>query len=79
MRLAFFFDYGMVGMDPEPYTALDGTRKYYEEDDMIRSSAGVVVEWQSGFGPINLVFGYALDDEPGDETSTFEFSMGTKF
>jgi outer membrane protein insertion porin family len=79
MRLAFFFDYGMVGMDPEPYTALDGTRKYYEEDDMTRSSAGVVVEWQSGFGPINLVFGYALDDEPGDETSTFEFSMGTKF
>jgi len=79
MRLAFFFDYGMVGMDPEPYTALDGTRKYYEEDDITRSSAGVVVEWQSGFGPINLVFGYALDDEPGDETSTFEFSMGTKF
>jgi outer membrane protein insertion porin family len=79
MRLAFFYDYGMVGMDPEPYTALDGTRKYYEEDDMTRSSAGVVVEWQSGFGPINLVFGYALDDEPGDETSTFEFSMGTKF
>jgi outer membrane protein insertion porin family len=79
MRLAFFFDYGMVGMDPEPYTALDGTRKDYEEEDMTRSSAGVVVEWQSGFGPNNLVFGYALDDEPGDETSTFEFSMGTKF
>jgi len=79
MRLAFFFDYGLIGMDPEPYTALDGTRQYYEEDDITRSSTGIVVEWQSGFGPINLVFGYALDDEPGDETSSFEFSMGTKF
>jgi len=79
MRLAFFFDYGLIGMDAEPYTALDGTRKYYDEDDITRSSVGAVVEWQSGFGPINLVFGYALDDEPGDETSSFEFSMGTKF
>jgi outer membrane protein insertion porin family len=79
MRLAFFFDYGMIGMDPEPYTALDGTRQYYDEDDITRSSVGAVIEWQSGFGPINLVFGYALDDEPGDETSSFEFSMGTKF
>ena len=82
MRLTFFYDYGMVGMDPEPYTVnIDGqnVRKYYDGEDIKRSSVGAVIEWQSGFGPINLVFGYALDDEPGDETSTFEFSMGTKF
>ena len=79
MRLAFFFDYGLVGMDTEPYMGLDGVKHYYDEDDITRSSVGAVVEWQSGFGPINLVFGYALDDEPGDETSSFEFSMGTKF
>ncbi len=84
MRLAFFYDIGMVGMDKEPYTVIDPDtgdtiRKYYEQDDIVRSSIGAVVEWQSGFGPINLVFGYALDDEPGDETSVFEFSMGSKF
>ena len=79
MRLAFFYDYGVIGMDPEPYTDLNGERKYYEQSDITRSSVGAVIEWQSGFGPINLVFGYALDDEPGDETSTFEFSMGSKF
>ncbi len=82
MRLAFFYDYGLIGMDPEPYTVnINGqnVRKYYDEDDITRSSVGAVIEWQSGFGPINLVFGYALDDEPGDETSSFEFSMGTKF
>ncbi len=79
MRLAFFYDYGIVGMDPEPYTDQNGVRRYYDQPDIKRSSAGVVVEWQSGFGPINLVFGYPLDDKPGDQVSHFEFSMGTKF
>ena len=65
MRLAAFYDYGMIGEDS--FTEIK------------RSSAGVVIEWQSGFGPINLVFAKALDDEPGDRTSSFEFSMGTKF
>ena len=65
MRLAFFYDYGMIGED--------------SFDEITRSSTGVVIEWQSGFGPINLVFAKALDDEKGDRTSKFEFSMGTKF
>ncbi|MCW8822321.1 MAG: outer membrane protein assembly factor BamA [Sulfurovum sp.] len=65
MRLAFFYDYGMIGEN--------------SFNEITRSSAGMVVEWQSGFGPINLVFAQALDDEIGDETAVFEFSMGTKF
>jgi len=65
MRVAAFYDYGMIGEDS------------FSENK--RSSAGVVIEWQSGFGPINLVFAKALDDKPGDRTSSFEFSMGTKF
>jgi len=65
MRLAFFYDYGMIGED--------------NFNDITRSSAGAVIEWQSAFGPINLVFAKALDDKKGDRTSTFEFSMGTKF
>jgi len=65
MRLAFFYDYGMIGEN--------------DFTEIKRSSAGVVIEWQSAFGPINLVFAKALDDEPGDRTATFEFSMGTKF
>jgi len=70
MRLAFFYDYGVVSLDSERDVAIDS---------VARSSTGVVLEWQSAFGPINLVFAYPLDDEPGDRTSTFEFSMGTKF
>jgi outer membrane protein insertion porin family len=65
MRLAAFYDYGMIGEE--------------NFSEVKRSSVGAVIEWQSGFGPINLVFAKALDNKPGDRTSTFEFSMGTKF
>jgi len=70
MRLAFFYDYGVVSVDGEVNIATDSVS---------RSSTGVVLEWQSAFGPINLVFAYPIDDKPGDRTSTFEFSMGTRF
>jgi outer membrane protein insertion porin family len=80
MRLAFFYDVGVIGSSDERYTIPNtDIVKTATFDDITRSSVGAVLEWNSGFGPINLVFGYALDDEPGDETSTFEFSMGTKF
>ena len=65
MRLAFFYDYGMIGED--------------SFNEITRSSTGVVVEWQSGFGPINLVFAYPIDEQTGDQTAVFEFSMGSKF
>jgi len=69
MRLAFFYDYGVISDDGANIAI----------DSVTRSSTGVVLEWQSGFGPINLVFAYPLDDETGDRTAKFEFSMGTKF
>jgi len=65
MRMAFFYDHGMIGED--------------SFNEITRSSVGAVIEWQSAFGPINLVFAQALDDEIGDSTASFEFSMGTKF
>jgi len=65
MRLTGFYDYGMIGEDS--FTEIK------------RSSAGVMIEWQSGFGPINLVFAKAINPHKKDRTSTFEFSMGTKF
>jgi outer membrane protein insertion porin family len=65
MRLAFFYDYGMIGED--------------DFNEITRSSTGAVIEWQSGFGPINLVFAYPIDEQTGDQTAVFEFSMGTRF
>ncbi len=75
MRLAFFYDYGVIGSSDIP----NGTAVPITFPDISRSSAGVVLEWQSAFGPINLVFAKALDDKPGDRTAVFEFSMGSKF
>ncbi len=65
MRLTFFYDYGMIGEN--------------SLSEIQRSGAGVAIEWLSPMGPIQLIFASPLDNEPGDRTSSFEFSMGTKF
>ena len=74
MRLAFFYDYGYIGADTNFFE-----NSPLVETSLTRSSTGVVLEWQSAFGPINLVFAYPIDDQVQDRTATFEFSMGTQF
>ncbi|MDQ7046298.1 MAG: outer membrane protein assembly factor BamA [Sulfurovum sp.] len=73
MRLAFFYDYGYIGLDNSQY------QLNVVENDISRSSTGVVLEWQSAFGLINLVFAYPIDEKEGDRTASFEFSMGSQF
>jgi len=75
MRLAFFYDYGILSSGSLPTSATTSQPLA----DVKRSSAGVVLEWQSAFGPIDLIFAKALNPQLGDRTSVFEFSMGTKF
>lgn len=65
MRLALFVDYGMIGTDSLSETT--------------RSSWGFAIEWISPMGPIVLVFPQPIDPQPGDRTSRFEFTMGTRF
>ncbi|BDY12562.1 outer membrane protein assembly factor BamA [Hydrogenimonas cancrithermarum] len=65
MRLAFFFDYGMIGED-----------SFTEEK---RAGTGAVIEWFSPMGPISLIFARPLMEKEGDQTSSFEFTMGTQF
>jgi len=82
MRVAAFYDYGVISTDPvrySPTTNIDFSTQSVAGDSVARSSTGVVLEWQSPFGAINLVFAYPIDEEPYDNTATFEFSMGTKF
>jgi len=64
MRIAAFYDYGMIGQG---------------NFDIKRSSVGAQLEWQSPMGAIVLVFANPLDDEQGDRTAAFEFSMGRAF
>ncbi len=65
MRWGVFYDYGMIGQDTF--------------DDIQRSGTGALLEWISPMGPLQLIFARALDDEPGDDTSSFEFSLGSSF
>ena len=65
MRWGVFYDYGMIGQDT--FT------------DVKRSGTGALLEWISPMGPLQLIFAKALDNEPGDDTSSFEFSLGSSF
>ena len=77
MRLAFFYDYGTISASN---AFIDGqVVSNLTEGTVTRSSTGVVLEWQSAFGLINLVFAYPIDEQTGDNTATFEFSMGSQF
>ncbi len=65
MRLTLFYDYGMVGQR--------------SLNEIQRSSAGVSLEWISPIGPINFIFPRAIGEREGDQTSSFEFTMGQRF
>ena len=65
MRWALFYDYGMIGEDS--FTAIK------------KSGRGVVVSWYSPVGPLQFIFSRAIDPAPNDNTSNFEFSLGSKF
>ncbi|MBF0453503.1 MAG: outer membrane protein assembly factor BamA [Magnetococcales bacterium] len=49
------------------------------DDESIRVSSGVGVNWNSPFGPLRLIFGTALIKGKQDKTRLFDFSMGTAF
>ncbi len=65
MRWGIFYDYGMIGQNN--FTKIK------------RSGTGALIEWISPVGPLQFIFSEPLDNEPGDPTSSFEFSLGTKF
>ena len=65
MRWALFYDYGMIGEN--------------KFDDIVKAGKGVVISWYSPVGPIQFIFSRAVDAGPNDNTSSFEFSLGSKF
>jgi len=67
IRLATFIDMGTVG----------DTFDYLTEE--MRYSAGLSFNWFSPVGPLKLIFAYPINDQPGDETETFQFTFGSVF
>ncbi|MGK0255828.1 MAG: outer membrane protein insertion porin family [Arcobacteraceae bacterium] len=65
MRWSMFYDYGMIGES--------------SFNEIKKSGKGIVVSWYSPVGPLQFIFARAVNPDEGDETSNFEFSLGTKF
>jgi outer membrane protein insertion porin family len=60
-------------------TCLGGTPGQFCNDNMIRSSAGVGLIWDSPFGPLRFDLAYPITKQSYDHTQIFRFGGGTKF
>jgi len=65
MRLVSFVDWGFIGDN--------------SISEISRGGYGLGLEWFSPVGPIQLMFAKPLNEQAGDKTSTFEFTMGQRF
>jgi len=66
----FFFDIANIwGVDYD--SSLD--------DDEIRSSIGVAVDWYTPIGPLNFSLAQPLSKSNNDKTESFRFNLGTTF
>ena len=45
----------------------------------LRQSAGLGIRWYSPMGPLRLEYGWVLDPREGENTSNWEFSIGSQF
>ena len=68
MRLSAFADAGMV-YGPSENIDLSA----------LRYSAGLAFNWYSPLGPLSISVASALNKEPGDETETIQFTLGSLF
>jgi outer membrane protein insertion porin family len=77
MRFSVFVDAGMVYPKNDIFDA-SGLR-YSGKVDLgeLRYSAGLAFNWYSPVGPLSISFARALNDEPGDDTETIQFTLGT--
>ncbi|MCW8840689.1 MAG: outer membrane protein assembly factor BamA [Gammaproteobacteria bacterium] len=66
MRLMAFVDAGNV------YDTYDGV-----DVDELRYSAGFSLSWLTPVGPLTFSVAQAMNDKPGDETESFQFTLGT--
>ena len=67
-RLGLYFDAGNVFADTDDYDTSE-----------LRTSVGLSAKWFTVIGPIELSYAYPINDEPGDDTRNFQFSLGALF
>ena len=79
MRLAAFYDWGWIIGEVPNHVAYNNIPTEGNEQDITRSSYGVSLEWFSPMGPIQLIYANAINPQPGDRTTHFEFTIGQRF
>ncbi len=87
MRLAVYFDYGFLTYHYDNTRGRGfadfknfGIPSASNSTLTWRAAVGVALEWVSPMGPIVLVFPiHVFNKQPGDYTSSFEFTLGTRF
>jgi outer membrane protein insertion porin family len=80
MRLAFFSDAGLLWDYRGPtYWNQTGESMTVDANNIVRSSIGAGLIWDSPFGPLRFDFAYALTKGPYDKTQIFRFGGGTRF
>ena len=67
-RLGVYFDAGNVFEDVDTY-----------ETTELRQSVGLSAKWFSVIGPIEFSYAFPINDESGDDTQPFQFSLGAAF
>ena len=77
MRGVLFVDYGVIRGRIANVTA-PGIVDYVD-GRISRYSAGAGIEWVTPMGPLRLIFAKPLKKQDGDDTSTFEFTIGQRF
>ena len=77
MRGLLFVDYGVIRGRIANVTALGIVD--YIDGRISRYSAGAGIEWVTPMGPLQLIFAKPLKKQDGDDTSTFEFTIGQRF
>lgn len=76
-----FMDYGVLGKPPsdeDTYTYYNITRDNYI-DDVVRTSAGVGIYWNTPMGPMNFSWGWPLRMTEYDREQRFLLSFETQF
>jgi outer membrane protein insertion porin family len=76
VRFSAFLDIGNVFLDKAP--TYNSTINGFDASQL-RTSAGLSFVWLAPIGPLRFSWGKALNDVPGDDLRSFQFSIGSFF
>jgi outer membrane protein insertion porin family len=85
LRIGAYFDIGQVWLDQDGLrlgdksTFVDSNGQLQTLDLSLRYSTGVMIAWNSPFGPLRAFYSFPLNDQPGDRLQRFQFLFGQQF